>query len=96
MIFLLIIKIINQSSNFTGLCNLEKKLETTSNTEFIWFGSDGSILKGLDAQVNVMGINIFDCLVSIAFIYFLVPNSSCKRLHLRRRISLQSTFLSTH
>ena len=31
------------------------------------------ILKGLDAQVNVMGINIFDCLVSIAFIYFLVP-----------------------
>ena len=32
-----------------------------------------SILKGLDAQVNVMGINIFDCLVSIAFIYFLVP-----------------------
>lgn len=32
-----------------------------------------NILKGLDAQVNVMGINIFDCLVSIAFIYFLVP-----------------------
>lgn len=32
-----------------------------------------SILKGLDAQVNVMTINIFDCLISIAFIYFLVP-----------------------
>ena len=32
-----------------------------------------SILKGLDAQVDVMAVNIFDCLVSIAFIYFLVP-----------------------
>ena len=31
------------------------------------------ILKGLDAQVSVMGINVFDCIVSIAFIYFLVP-----------------------
>ena len=32
-----------------------------------------SILKGLDAQVDVMAVNIFDCLVSISFIYFLVP-----------------------
>lgn len=32
-----------------------------------------SILKGLDAQVDVMIVNIIDCLVSIAFIYFLVP-----------------------
>ena len=32
-----------------------------------------SILKGLDAQVSVMGINVFDCAISIAFIYFLVP-----------------------
>ena len=32
-----------------------------------------SILKGLDAQVDVMVVNIFDCLISIAFIYFLVP-----------------------
>lgn len=32
-----------------------------------------AILKGLDAQVSVMAINIFDCVVSIAFIYFLVP-----------------------
>lgn len=32
-----------------------------------------SILKGLDAQVGVMAINVFDCIVSIAFIYFLVP-----------------------
>ena len=31
------------------------------------------ILKGLDAQVDVMIINIFDCLISITFIYFLVP-----------------------
>ena len=31
------------------------------------------ILKGLDAQVAVMGINVFDCVVSIAFIYFFVP-----------------------
>lgn len=32
-----------------------------------------SILKGLDAQVSVMRINVFDCIVSISFIYFLVP-----------------------
>lgn len=32
-----------------------------------------SILKGLDAQVSVMGINVFDCFVSIVFIYFFVP-----------------------
>ena len=32
-----------------------------------------SILKGLDAQVSVMAINVFDCIVSIAFIYFFVP-----------------------
>ena len=32
-----------------------------------------SILKGLDAQVSVMGINVFDCIISITFIYFFVP-----------------------
>ena len=32
-----------------------------------------SIVKGLDAQVSVMAINVFDCIVSICFIYFLVP-----------------------
>ena len=31
------------------------------------------ILKGLDAQVDVMIVNIFDCIISIGFIYFLVP-----------------------
>lgn len=46
------IKIINQSSNFAGQCNLEKKISTFSTTEFIWFGSDGSILKGLDIVIE--------------------------------------------
>ena len=32
-----------------------------------------SILKGLDAQVSVMAINVFDCIISIGFIYFFVP-----------------------
>lgn len=32
-----------------------------------------SILKGLDAQVNVLFINIVDLLVSISFIFFFVP-----------------------
>jgi stage V sporulation protein B len=32
-----------------------------------------SILKGLDAQISVMVINIIDCLTSITFIYFVVP-----------------------
>ena len=31
------------------------------------------ILKGLDAQVSVMFINVLDCIISITFIYFLVP-----------------------
>ena len=31
------------------------------------------ILKGLDAQVDVMIINVLDCIISISFIYFLVP-----------------------
>lgn len=31
------------------------------------------ILKGLDAQVSVMAINVFDCIISISFIYFFVP-----------------------
>lgn len=46
------IKIINQSSNLVGQCNLEKKISTFSTTEFIWFGSDGSILKGLDIVIE--------------------------------------------
>lgn len=32
-----------------------------------------SILKGLDAQVSVMIVNVLDCVVSICFIYFFVP-----------------------
>lgn len=32
-----------------------------------------SILKGLDAQVSVMAINVIDCIISIVFIYFMVP-----------------------
>ena len=31
------------------------------------------ILKGRDAQVDVMAVNIIDCIISISFIYFLVP-----------------------
>ena len=32
-----------------------------------------NILKGLDAQVSVVFINIADCLITISFIYFVVP-----------------------
>ncbi len=32
-----------------------------------------NILKGLDAQVSVVFINIADCLITISFIYFIVP-----------------------
>ena len=32
-----------------------------------------SVLRGLDAQVGVMLINIFDLLISVSFIYFCVP-----------------------
>lgn len=31
------------------------------------------ILKGLDAQISVMAINVIDCIISIGFIYFFVP-----------------------
>lgn len=33
-----------------------------------------NILKGLDAQISVVFINIADCLVTISFIYFVVPS----------------------
>lgn len=33
-----------------------------------------SILKGIDAQVSVVFINIADCLITIGFIYFCVPH----------------------
>lgn len=33
-----------------------------------------NILKGLDAQVSVVFINIADCLLTISFIYFVVPS----------------------
>ena len=33
-----------------------------------------NILKGLDAQVSVVFINIADCLITISFIYFIVPS----------------------
>lgn len=32
-----------------------------------------SILKGLDAQVSVVIVNVLDCIISILFIYFFVP-----------------------
>ena len=33
-----------------------------------------NILKGLDAQVSVVFINIADCLITISFIYMIVPS----------------------
>ncbi len=40
-----------------------------------------SILKGLDKQVKVMGINILDLLTSITFIYFLLPIKRISRIY---------------
>lgn len=40
-----------------------------------------SILKGLDKQVKVMGINILDLLTSITFIYFLLPIKGITRIY---------------
>lgn len=42
------INIINQSSNFVQECDLKHKLQSVSMKDFMWFGSSGSILKGLD------------------------------------------------
>lgn len=39
-----------------------------------------SILKGLDKQVKVMGINILDLFTSITFIYFLLPIKGITRI----------------
>lgn len=41
-------KIINQSSNFFQECDLKHKLQSVSIKDFLWFGSNGSLLKGLD------------------------------------------------
>lgn len=46
------IKTINQSSNFIGKCNLKRKINEASQKEFMWFGSSGSILKGLDLVLD--------------------------------------------
>ena len=46
------IKIINQSSNFSQECNLQHKLQSVSIKDFLWFGSSGSILKGLDLVLD--------------------------------------------
>lgn len=46
------IKIIHQSSNFIRQCDLKWKLNKMSRTDFIWFGSSGSILKGLDLVLD--------------------------------------------
>lgn len=46
------IRIINQSSNFTLQCDLEHKKQTVSTNDFLWFGSSGSILKGLDLVLD--------------------------------------------
>lgn len=40
-----------------------------------------SILKGLDKQVKVMGINILDLVTSITFIYFLLPIKGITRIY---------------
>lgn len=46
------IKIIDQSSNFTQQCDVQQKLSSVSTADFIWFGSEGSILKGLDLVLD--------------------------------------------
>lgn len=48
------IKIINQSSNFSQECNLQHKLQSVSIKDFLWFGSSGSILKGLDLVLDFL------------------------------------------
>lgn len=42
------IKLINQSSNFSQACDLQYKLQAVSRKDFLWFGSSGSVLKGMD------------------------------------------------
>lgn len=46
------IKIVNQSSNLTIQCDLAHKLDNVSFDDFIWMGTDGSILKGLDLVLD--------------------------------------------
>ena len=46
------IKLINQSSNFIGKCDIDEKIKNSQNNEFVWMGSVGSILKGLDLVLD--------------------------------------------
>lgn len=46
------IRIIDQSSNLTIDCDLIEKLENVSFEDFIWMGSNGSMLKGLDLVLD--------------------------------------------
>lgn len=46
------VQLINQSSNFIGECDLSKKKACVSQKNFLWIGSGGSILKGLDLLID--------------------------------------------
>ena len=46
------ITLINQSSNLLHSVNLESKLRLYDRTQFVWMGSTGSLLKGLDTVLD--------------------------------------------
>jgi len=51
------ILIINQTSHVFKNINIEEKIKMTSSKDFIWFGSWGTILKGLDLVIECFFIN---------------------------------------
>ena len=59
-------------STQSPLVETSKAVNTAGRHTPIDIVIDG-ILKGLDAQVSVMAINVIDCIISIGFIYFFVP-----------------------
>jgi hypothetical protein len=46
------ILLINQTSHVFKNIDIDQKIKTTSKKEFIWFGSSGTILKGLDLVIE--------------------------------------------
>jgi hypothetical protein len=50
--------LINQTSHIFNNINIDQKIKATSKKDFIWFGSSGTILKGLDLVIEYFLSNI--------------------------------------
>jgi hypothetical protein len=90
------IHLINQSSNNVNSIDIDEKLNLYNRKEFIWLGSDGSILKGLDLILDYF-IDNQDLSIHVIgkidddFLEFYKPRIiNCPNIHIHGFLDLQS------